>query len=483
MNVHQPSSRIFLCACLLAALGLAPQILRAQQTTTGGQAPEGVKGAKIYHLPENSETAKDLENPAIFKSLTYDDINGDRLVLNLAAALRPVNRSATVERIYFQDVQVGGVPMHVDSLNQEFKLSKTDPVDLPAPLKCSIVFSELDSLKALQSLVNMDKIRVTGMSFVELKLNTVEKVLLRSKRLVLPVKLNEEVPFQFLSSNPFVQMAAQKVLELLSDPTTSAAITMAKEHVARLSEEHALDAISQSSVYLVYCEYVLRSPDHQASEKFMATGTGFLISADGKLVTAKRVVQPWKFDAQIAFLISKYHLEQDPKGYFLAAWPAGSNLVTPGGKVDLLNAFTTEKQTLALLKTAPDEMEKHSYREEDSGETATLELHADGKNDLAVLKLTGSNFPPLAIADPSAPVASDKPAALLSYPFGLNQGHANPKTLFVKIQPEASEITVDHTLDPGESGAPLVTEDGKVLGVASGKSECTPWSEVRGLIP
>lgn len=454
-------------------------MLLAQQTAE----PEGVKGAKIYHLPENSETAKDLENPAIFKNLTYDDLNTDRLVLNLAVALRPVDRSATVERIYFQDVQVGGIPMHVDTLEQEFKLSKTEAVDLPAPLKCSIVFSELDSFKSFQALVNMDKIRVTGMSFVELKLNTVEKVLLRSKRLVLPVKLNEEVQFQFLSSNPLVQMATQKVLELLSDPTTSAAITLAKAHVARLSEEHALDAVGQSSVYLVYCEYTLRSPDHQTSEKFMATGTGFLISADGKLVTAKRVVQPWKFDPQIAFLISKYHLEQDPQGYFLAAWPAGSNLVTPGGKLDLMNAFTTEKQTLAVLKTAPDEMEKHSYREEDTGETGTLDLHADGKNDLAVLQLTGGKFQPLAAADPSSPAASDQPAALLSYPFGLNQGHADPKTLFVKIQPDASPITLDHTLDPGESGAPLVTADGKILGVASGKSICAPWSEVRGLIP
>ena len=453
-------------------------MLPAQQTTE----PEGVKGARIYRLPENSETAKQLENPAIYKGLAYDDINTDRLVLDLAASIRPVDRSATVERIYFQDVQVGGIPMHIETFNQEFKLSKTQAVDLPAPLKCSIVFSELDSLKALQALVNMEKIRVTGTSFVEVKLNTVEKVLLRGKRLVLPVKLNEEMPFQFLPTNPLVQMAAQKVLELLADPTTSAAITKAKEHVARLSEKRTLNALSQSSVYLLYCEYVLRSPDNQASEKFMATGTGFLVSKDGKLVTAKRVIQPWKFDPQMALLISKYHLQPDPKGYFLAAWPAGSNLVTPGGKLDLLNAFTTEKKTLALMKTAPDEMEKRPYREEDTGETGTLDLAADGKNDVAVLQLSGSTFQPLAIAGTSSPLGPDKPAVLLSYPYGLNQGHAEPKTLFVKIQPEESLIILDHQLDLGEPGAPLVTEDGKVLGIAGGKSQCIPWNDVRGLI-
>src|SRR5438045_9325329 len=111
----------------------------------------------------------------------------------------------------------------------------------------------------------MWRIRGSGTRFVEVKLNTVEKVLLRGKRLVLPVKLNEEMPIQFLPTNPLVQMAAQKVLELLADPTTSAAITKAKEHVARLSEKRTLNALSQSSVYLIYRAYVILSAAHQAT--------------------------------------------------------------------------------------------------------------------------------------------------------------------------------------------------------------------------
>ena len=91
MNAHQPSSRILCCFILLATAVLNPRMLPAQQTTE----PEGVKGARIYRLPENSETAKQLENPAIYKGLAYDDINTDRLVLDLAASIRPVDRSAT----------------------------------------------------------------------------------------------------------------------------------------------------------------------------------------------------------------------------------------------------------------------------------------------------------------------------------------------------------------------------------------------------
>jgi hypothetical protein len=206
------------------------------------------------------------------------------------------------------------------------------------------------------------------------------------------------------------------------------------------------------------------------------------VSGDGKLLTAKRVVQPWKFDPQIAFLMARHHLELDAKSYRLYAWPAGVQVVSPDGQLDLQTALGTENQTLSLLKIAPDRMAKRDYQDPDSGERATLSLHGEGENDVAVLRVTGSNFQPLAFAGSGAKPGPDLKTALLSFPFGLSQTQSNPQLLFVKASSEGSMVTLDHVLNPGESGAPLLTPEGKVLAFAGGGNQCIPIEMVRTLI-
>ena len=76
------------------------------------QLPPELHGAKIYHFPEKAQPGKPAENPVIYKSITYADINLERLLLNLFISVKPVDRAATIQKIYFQDVRVGGIPVH-----------------------------------------------------------------------------------------------------------------------------------------------------------------------------------------------------------------------------------------------------------------------------------------------------------------------------------------------------------------------------------
>ncbi len=452
------------------------------QAPAASQLPPGLRGAKVYHLADQGASGNALENPALYKSLSYEDINWDRLLLNLFVSLKPVDRPATVRKMYFQNIRVGDVPVHIDTFEQEFKVSNKEAIDLPAPLKCSVVFSDLDSLSVLKTLLSREKVRVTGESFIEVKLNALEKVVLRTRQLVLPVKLNEEVPMQLFAGSPLIAMVAKKIVDTLSDPSTTAAIGVGKERFARLAAERALAPVARSSVYLLYCEYVLRNPLTGAAEQFSQSGTGFVVSADGKMLTAKRVVQPWKFDPQVAFLTARYHLEFDPKSYRILAWPAGSRVLTPDGRLDFETALSTEKQMPNLLKTVPDRMEKRDYRDPDSGESATVELHAPGAGDAAVLQLAGNNFQPVALQDFSRQLGPDAPTALIGFPYGLSQPQADPRLSFVKTAAEKSLITLDRALNPGESGAPLVTAEGKVVAIAAGTNECIPIEGVRNLL-
>ena len=461
-----------------AILAAAPQ---KKDDTPAEQLPPELRGAKVYHFPDEKKSGKPMENPAIYKNLTYQDINFERLLLNLYVSIKPVERAATIRKIYFQDVRVNGVPVHIETFDQEFKLSKKEAVDLPAPLKCALVFSDLDSVAPVKEIVNQGKLQVTGQSFIEVKLNPLEKLAVRAKRLVLPVQLKEEVPLQMFSGNPLLQTAAITILDTLSDPSSAAASALGKQHVAKLSEDRGLESFGKPSLYFLYCEYALRNPQTQATEKFSQSGTGFVVSPEGKLLTAKRVVQPWKFDPQVALLMDRFQLELDPQSYRLAAWPVDVPL-SPDGQPDFEKASSTEKQTLKLLETAPDRMEKKDCQDPDSGERATLSLHAPGEGDLAVLQLVGGKFQPLALADAATAVGPDVKTALLAFPFGLNQARTNAQIIHVRAAREGPLITLDHQLNPGEIGAPLLTAEGKVLGLASGANQCIPIEAVRTLI-
>jgi hypothetical protein len=471
---------------LLSSLGSHPGIHPArafQNDNPAGQVPAELRGVKVYHLDLEKKPDLAPEKLLLIKNLSYQDISLERLVLNLYLSIKPVDRAATIQRIYFQNVRVNGVPVHLETFEQEFQLSKKEVVDLPSPLKCSIVFAELDSVKPVVEILEKDSIRITGENFVEVKLTGLEKLAMRAKELVIPMALNQQVPLNLFSGNPLLQMAAGKILDMLSDPSSSAALALGREHSAKLAEEQTLSAAARPALYLLYCEYALADPKTQASENFSQSGTGFVVSSEGKLLTAKRVVQPWKFDPPIAFLIAHHHLNLDPRSYRLYAWPAGARVKSPDGGLDFQMAASSVAGTLKLLKTAPDRMQKKDYQDPDSGERATLDLEIEGESDLALLQLAGANLKPLAFADSPAETSDATKKALFGFPFGLNQSQADPQAAYVQATTENGAVTLERLVNPGESGAPLLTPDGKVLAIASGANQCVPIQAARKLIP
>jgi S1-C subfamily serine protease len=478
-SLPKTSVHAVLAAILVMASTALPAAGQAASSAGAGQLPPELKGAKIYHLPKESGSGEALQNLVTTRRVTYQDISTERLLLNVYVSIQPVDRDATVTKMYFENVRVGGFPVHLQPFDQEFKLSKNQAVDLPGPLQCSVVYSDLDSIAPLRELVDKEKILVTGDSFIQVRLNTVQKIFMRSKDVVIPVKFSQEVPFEMFTDSPLMKLAAGKVLDVISDPTTTAAVTLAKEHVEKFTRERALSSLAHDSVYMLYCEYVLRNPAG-ASEKFTQSGTGFVVGADGKILTAKRVIQPWKFDPQVAYLMAKYHLELDPKGYRLVAWPAGAATRLPGGQLNFQSALSEEQQTLQVLKVAADKPEKVEYHDADSGETATVSMEAEGENDVALLQAHGDKFQPLTLGGPAD---ANSPASLLGYPYGLSQPSADPKQVDVKPARQGSFLALDEPLDPGEAGAPLVNAAGKVVGLAGDGKMCIPTEAFRGLIP
>ncbi len=451
----------------------------AQQSGQPGQLPDAIRGAKIYKLPEKG--GEPAPNPAVYKNIAFQDINTERLLLNFFVTIKAVDKSATVEHMYFQNVAVNGIPVHIDSFDQEFKLSNKDPVDLPAPLQCSIVFADLNSMQPVRDLVDKDQVLITGQSFIQVKLNSLEKLALRAKQVVIPVPLNETVPVNFFQGNPLVKMAADTILDSLANPASAAAVNMAKEHLAKMHQDDLIGGKVKPALYLLNTVYQVQDPKTMAMEQFSQSGTGFLVSVDGKMLTSKRVIQPWKFDPQVDFLIEHQQLTLDPSSVKTCAWPAGAQVLGADGQPNADAALCTDKQSLKILATAPDQMVEQNYQDPDSGEKATLHLHTEGPADVAVLQVTGSGFQPLALPDPSAVVPAT--LVLCSYALGISQAQPVPRLASVLVTAQNGALTMQHTADPGESGAPLLDSDGKVAALAASANNCISIQDARKLIP
>ena len=451
-----------------------PLLAQPQGGPTKQDLPPEVRGAKVYKLDE-SKLKSSPEKLAVYRSMAYEDINMERLALNLYMSLRPVDRPATVKRVYFQDIRVNGVPIHVQTYDEVFKLSKKTTVDLPGPIKCKIIFSDLDSLVPVRDIVRDNQLQVTGQSFIEVKLTAVQKLALRTKRLIIPAKINETIPLQMFSESPFLQAGVTKILDFITDPKSSAAVTLAKEHMEKLTQQKALASIGEASLFLVHCEYMLKNPRTGTGEKFAQTGTAFSVAEDGKLLTAKRVIEPWKFDPEIASMAKKYELEIEPQSYRLYAWPAGSKVLGADGRPDWQAAFSNEKASLQVLKMTPDKLEPVDYTDLDSGEKIQLPLHTGGEHDLALLQLAGTKTQPLTLASSDTKVSPEMDVSLLGFPFGFSQAMAEPRASAVKTALSGSLLSLDRQLNPGESGAPLIDLNTKnVICVAGGAMECIP---------
>ena len=472
------AARIALVVSLLFAVS-APVL--AQDAKTTDQLPDAFRGVKVYKLP--TKNGQPEPNLGIYRKISYEDINFDRLRLQLALSIRAVDHPATVEHIFFQNVKVNGIPVQIDSFDQEFKLSSKDVVDVPGPLECTVNFADLDSLQPVRDLVDKDMVVVTGQSFVEVKLGALASVAAMARHVVVPVPLAEQIPAKIFEGRPVLHITATTILDNLVTPTSSAAIAMAKAHLAKLHMDESLGAKVKPALYLLLTEYQVRDPNTRAAEQFSLSGTGFLVSTDGRLVTSKRIVEPWKFDHDVEFLLEHQHMELDKTSVKIYAWPAGALVMGLDGQPDLASAMSTDHQTVQVLTSAPDETVEDDYVDPGSGKRVKLHVQAEGASDVALLRLTGSDFKPLTLPDAPAAAASSTKLVLCSYPFGITQPQATPRLLDVQVTPAANLLQMEHRLDPGESGAPLLDADGKVVAMAISANQNIPIQVVQRLIP
>jgi serine protease Do len=106
----------------------------------------------------------------------------------------------------------------------------------------------------------------------------------------------------------------------------------------------------------------------------------------------------------------------------------------------------------------------------DGRELSAKILGADAVTDIAVLKIDGANLPVLSFGTSRSVSVGDRVIAI-GNPFGLGQsvsaGIISARSRILEDDPYIDFLQTDAAINHGNSGGPLLTLDGKVVGVTS----------------
>jgi S1-C subfamily serine protease len=252
---------------------------------------------------------------------------------------------------------------------------------------------------------------------------------------------------------------------------------IAQDRKETVAVSKQVTAGTDAAVVLVYCQYTLSN-----QENYDSHGTGFIVSPDGKVVTSKQVVEPWKFDPDIAAFIKVADLKLVKRDIYV--WRLDSKVRQGADAINLQAAAGTAAGTLTLLKVAPDDLENQTYTREDTKEKIAIKVHrADSDSNLALLQIKGGSFPNLKVnASAGGSEVAPGAAVLVSgYPLGVEQGVAKPELLRASLAQFGNMIKIDKPITRGFKGAPLLLPDGSVIGVVVSESYCIPIRTVMKL--
>jgi S1-C subfamily serine protease len=230
-------------------------------------------------------------------------------------------------------------------------------------------------------------------------------------------------------------------------------------------------------LFLIMCrvklsEAILPDGKGKATDVWWCTGTGFVIDAEGHLVTCKHVAEPWKF-RDLAGLLARENVRIVETT--LEALPVGYAYGPDAGPRESSNVPSTRKKTLVLLRTAPDDLRPVKV----DGKEILVESNLE--NDVALLQISYPDVKPLALAtdEELAQLRTRKlwPVMVAGFPLGIKVVGDGMKILESgKIESSMTlgnvrkfETFLQHSAPTceGNSGGPVLNQEGRVVGLVS----------------
>jgi S1-C subfamily serine protease/tellurite resistance protein len=220
------------------------------------------------------------------------------------------------------------------------------------------------------------------------------------------------------------------------------------------------------SVLIIYCEYRLEKEGE--TRRRSSSGTGFVVSPDGLIVTNKHVAKPWLFDGETRRLEAQ-GWKRDDNSWFICAWPAGTRVLDEKRRYRFNSGLATHNQKLAFHGATPDAMTVRKAKDQ-RGLSIKGRFHELDCSDLAILK---AEFPDLV---PALPLETNRdliqqldPVMVLGFPkgFSLIEGdEAMTSPSLGEVRKIDRSLWVTAPIVGGNSGGPIIDGRGRVIAVA-----------------
>lgn len=204
-------------------------------------------------------------------------------------------------------------------------------------------------------------------------------------------------------------------------------------------------------------------------------GTGFFVGEEGRLITSRSLVAPDSYirspeEAGMACALRDLEESGRIATRIVSVWTAG---VRPepgrGGGLDPASAtHSTADGTVEVLASAGVEGSEPRTVDCPGGGVVGSEHDPDRPADLALLSISGDDFPTLALAD-VVPEPGEL-VVLTGFPRGTvgATGDTAPWMAFGAVTSNEEPFRLDVPVLPGADGGPVLDRDGRLVGVATG---------------
>jgi len=180
----------------------------------------------------------------------------------------------------------------------------------------------------VELLVREGNARAEGTLYVDLQLNLIDKAVLLARRVRMPLTVRKDLPVE-IPGGTLARTAALGVLSLASQPFGK---TQARDGIELLEGIKLAAALLRDYAPALLLANTRFSVSDPAGIPYVVEcmGVGFRINVK-QFLLPKAVIEPWKFDPEIAAIIQRERWKLDPLSVDLDVWPSEARLQTSAG--------------------------------------------------------------------------------------------------------------------------------------------------------
>jgi hypothetical protein len=405
-------------------------------------------------------------------SLSPSSITTSKVQLTAKISLTST-RNAAVEDITMDQLRANGVPFYATPIPGRVEVKANQKLELPQPLVLTVYLRDLQNLQQLRALVSSDKVSVTGVAHAKIDLKAWQEVVLMSKHARASIPISDTVELQ-IPGGPFGRKAALIALDAAEagwnymGNNWQNAARMLAEWQGSLADQYS------SIVVLAYATYDL-TDKKGATIPMDATAVGFRV-AGRQVLLPKSVLEPWKFDPNIAWAMKKSSMKVS--NYDLWIFPANARLRDDSNQLSPDKAWRLSAQQLRELPLTKDDMED-AWVADGKNQTKISVHRQSSVSALAMVEITDPAVQPVtpALAEAAA-TASSEPLALFRFPGGIEARDAHPEPLMVSVSSAQDKLKLDEMIDYRGWGSPLISKAG-IVGIAINQDSYVPIAEAK----